>query len=299
VAAAHPGLASLPPAERLAALREAGLAAVLARQARTLDGLGVRFDQWRRESALHGPPLSAALECLRAAGATYDLDGALWLRSQDFGDTEDRPLVRSNGQPSYLSGDLAYHQDKLARGFDLLLDVWGAEHAGYAVRTRAGLTALGLDPAAVEILIFQPVALRLDGMVVEGGPHGNTMLLEEVLEQVGGPAARLGFLGRPAGQVLEFDLDLLRLTTRENPAVALRKTLERVRAVADAEAPLAEPEGAARELLREVVSLPDELRAAAAAYEAAPLGADGAAVADAVRAALESALQIVGLDLAP
>lgn len=273
-------LAELSPVERLAEVGRMGRDAVVAHQQRTLQAFGVCFDRWFSEADLHASgKLTAAFERLRTSGQAYDSEGALWLRTSEFGDVEDRPIIRSNGRSTYIAGDLAYHLDKFARGFDHVIDVWGPDHAGYVRRTLAGVQALGGDPGALEILIFQPVLLKIDGMAVEGpGPSGNIATLEEVLEKVGPDAARLHYLARPATSPLEFDLDLAREDSPSNPAAALLSARDaaidlasspEVRSALPAlNASLAElTDRAARTLQRKLVEFPDALLAAARSRE--------------------------------
>lgn len=251
------------------ALRRAGAAAVLSRQRETLSRLGVEFNEWYSElSLLERGRINAAIEALKTSGHAYDRDGAVWLRSTAQGDEEDRPLLRSNGRPTYLAGDLAYHQDKRERGFDRMIDIWNAEHIGYVRRTRAGVEALGIEPDALEILIFQPVALRIDGMVVEGGAiGGNTILLDEVIDAVGPAVTRFFYLGRPAGTPLEFDLDLARLQGEGNPALAVLAARDRATELSEgagdvnAEGLQALSHPSETALKRTLAALPDEIRA--------------------------------------
>lgn len=275
---------NLPAENRRATLARLGRDAVVANQRETLDRFGVRFDQWYYEHDLQeGGKLAETLDLLRANGHAEEIDGALWLRTTRLGDTEDRPLLRSNGRPTYLAGDLAYHRDKFARGFTRLIDVWGAEHVGYIPRTRAGIQALGADADALEILIFQPVTLRIDGMLVEGSAAiGNNILLNEVIDAVGADTARFFYLSRSTGSALEFDLDLARRQSDENPAHLVRSTAARLRTQveearaagtlpgADADlSGLSEPEELA--LIRQLSEFPDEVRAAAREREPARL----------------------------
>ena len=130
----------------------------------TLERMGVHFDTWFSERSLVASgAIDATLDDLRAHGVVYEADGAVWLRTTDFGDDKDRVLVKSDGEPTYLLPDIAYHRDKFGRGFDLLIDVWGADHHGYVPRLKAGVQALGHDPAELEIIIGQLVKLMRDG----------------------------------------------------------------------------------------------------------------------------------------
>lgn len=258
-------LLALPQPERVERLLREGVEAVLEKQRATLSRLGIRFDAWYSESDLHQQGrIEAVVQRLRESGDIYDLDGAVWLRSTAHGDEQDRPLIRSNGRPSYLAGDLAYHLDKRERGYELLIDIWNAEHEGYARRTRAGLHALGIEASALEILIFQGVALKLQGSILEAGAiGGNTVLLEDVIEEVGAEVARFFYLRRPAGSPLEFDLDLARLQTAENPFFAVRETVRRTGEIGAAGSLEGTESPAEVALLHKLAALPDEIRAAA------------------------------------
>ncbi len=264
--------ADLPPAERLAAVTRHGRDAVLREQRETLAAFGVRFDEWFSETELHaGGEVDAVLERLLAEGQAYEADGAVWLKSTLFGDEMDRPLRRSNGQPTYLAGDLAYHREKFRRGFAHVLDVWGAEHRGYVGRTLAGLRALGLDAAAVEIRLFESVSTRVEGVRVEASAgRGNNPTLREVVEDVGAGAARFFYLSRPAESELELDLDLAREASARNPYWRFARAADQAAALGAEGASLpAETslgplsESAEQGLMRRLSEFPDEVRAAA------------------------------------
>src|SRR5205823_4598542 len=161
-------LADLAAPERLEALIRLLREEVVREQRETLDRFGVRFDRWYSERELHGGAIEDAVERLRSSGHVYEEDGALWLGSARLGDEQDRPLVRGNGQPTYIAADIAYHLDKQRRGFRRVVDIWGPDHDGYVARTRAGLQALGIDAGWLEVLILGPVTLKVDGLRVEG-----------------------------------------------------------------------------------------------------------------------------------
>jgi arginyl-tRNA synthetase len=270
---------SLPPPARLERLTALGRDAVLEHQRETLARFGVCFDEYSSEKALReSGKLQDVLDLLRRNGYAYELDGALWLQTTRFGDDEDRPLLRSNGQPTYIAGDLAYHLEKFRRGFQRVIDIWGPDHAAYVRRTQAGIQALGGSPEALEILIFQHVLLRVDGMVVEGSAHaGSNILLGEVLDEVGKDVARFFYLGAPVSSPLEFDLDLARMKTPENPAwraqaahvqaCAILRDAAReapARSGSPSEADLAALDSPwERALMRKLADFPDEVQAAA------------------------------------
>jgi arginyl-tRNA synthetase len=203
-------LLALPENERAAALGQLAGAEVLRRQQATLARFGIPFDSWYSERSLHeSGKVSRVVASLQQAGHVYEADGALWLRSSQFGDAKDRPLVRSNGLPTYIAADLAYHLDRFHRGFHQAIDVWGPDYADYVARTRAGLLALGIEPERLEVIIFQPVTLRVDDIPVEGAElKSEGIWLDGLLEVIAAPVARLLYLARAASQPLELNLDV-------------------------------------------------------------------------------------------
>ena len=270
VGASAAELGSLAPEARRAFLLEHGREAAIAIHRQTLDRLGVHFDEWRSERTLHaGGRLHTVVQSLVERGHTYEADGALWLRATAFGDSEDRPLLRGNGEATYLAADLAYHHEKFERGFDRLIDIWGPEHEAYVPRTAAGMAALGGDPATLEIIILGDVALRIDGMAVDGSTQkGSPLLLQEIIERVGPAAARFHFLSSPAAGPLVIDIDAA--PPGDSPAalhslIAAATRAGAPSAAADpANADLSALTGAPeRTLLGLVAGLPDEITAAA------------------------------------
>ena len=179
------------------------------------------YDHWQHESALHEGDPSAVehtLEVLAAQGHTYTQDGALWLRTTEFGDDKDRVLVRSNGEHTYFASDTAYHQDKRERGFERQIDVWGADHHGYVARTKAAYQALGGDPAELELLIMQLVHLVRSGDRTQMSKRsGEFVSLDELVEDIGVDAARWYLLARSHDTTVDLDLDLAREQSAENP----------------------------------------------------------------------------------
>ncbi len=215
----------LPEEQRLPHLARAAQERLLAGQRATLGRFGVRFDCWYSERAMHASgKIETAVEQLRADSQVYEAEGALWLRTTAFGDEKDRTLVRGNGLPTYIAADIAYHLDKRARGIELANDVWGPDHAEYVTRTRASLRAVGLPPDWLEVRIFQPVGLRVDGLQVEGTSRKR---LQEVLDEIGPQRARFFYLLRPADEPLELDLDLAKRESEANPWHWIRTALKR------------------------------------------------------------------------
>jgi arginyl-tRNA synthetase len=254
-----------------------GIAQMLAAAEETLRRYGVVFDTWSSERALHeSGAVKRALEQAREGGHVYESEGATWLRTTSFGDDKDRVLIRSDGEPTYLLSDMAYHRDKLERGSDRLIDVVGADHHGYVERLRAALAVLGYDPDALEVAIMQLVH------VVEGGERaqmskrsGEFVTLDELIDDIGTDAARYFMLQRSHDTTVDLDLELARKTSNENPvyyvqyahariASILRKAGEGAeeRASVDFGALPAEP--SERALIKRLCELPDEATEAAA-----------------------------------
>lgn len=181
--------------------------------------LAIDFDAYVSERKLRDDgAVDATLATLEERGVVYDADGARWFRSTDFGDDKDRPLVKSGGEFTYFGADVAYHRDKLMRGFDRIIDVWGADHHGHILRMKAALTALGLDAAKLEVLLVQVVSLTRAGVPVRMGKRsGSFVTLREVVEEVGADATRFFLLMRKSDAQLDFDLDLAKQRTAENP----------------------------------------------------------------------------------
>lgn len=188
-------------------------------QQQDLADFGIVFDVWFSENSLHqSGQVDQAIEELKARGYAYEHDGALWLRSTAFGDDKDRVLIRNNGQPTYIAADAAYHKNKFERGFDYLIDIWGPDHHGYVARTKAAVAALGYPVENFEVLIYQIVRLFKDGDMVRVSKRaGNVVTLRDVLEEVGKDAARFFFLMRSHDSPLDFDLELAKKESSENP----------------------------------------------------------------------------------
>ncbi|MBX6378456.1 MAG: arginine--tRNA ligase, partial [Clostridia bacterium] len=210
---------NLPAAERRERLGRFAVDRIVAGQRATLEAYGVHFDRWVRESAVRaaGEP-ERVLALLREAGHVYERDGAVWFRATAFGDDQDRVLVRQNGEATYFLPDVAYHLDKFRRDYDLCIDIWGQDHHGYVARMKAALSALGIDPARLEVLLTQIVRLLRGGQVVKMSKRGGEFVtMDELLEDVGRDAARFFFLMRTLDSHLDFDLDLAVRQSEDNP----------------------------------------------------------------------------------
>ena len=263
--------------------RDLSQAGMIAQQKADLEAFGVRFDSWFAESDLHDDGrVQSAIDAMTANGHTYELDGALWLRSTTFGDDKDRVLVRANGAPTYIAGDAAYHKDKLDRGFDRAINVWGADHAGYMSRTKATLAALGYDPERLYILLYQLVRIMKDGEFVKSAKRkGNALELKaDLIDEIGTDAGRFYFLMRSPHTDLDIDMDLAKKTEKDNPVYYVQyaharivQTLDKaqaeknvsVPAAADADLSLLK-EDSEIDLIKKLSDLPEEVRLAAQDY---------------------------------
>jgi arginyl-tRNA synthetase len=207
---------ALPEDERRAALLREGSRRVLAMIERTLERFGVRFDSFFSERTLHERgEIEEAVRRLREAGFAYDADGAVFFRSTAFGDDKDRVLIRSNGAPTYFAADAAYVVDKFSRGFDHVIYVWGADHHGDVARVKGVAQALGLDAGAVEMVLYQWVALLRGGGMSKRA--GTFITLDELLDEVGADALRFTLLLRSNDATLEVDVEDMKRRTMENP----------------------------------------------------------------------------------
>ncbi len=271
--------------EDSAFFRGFALERMLAAQERDLGAYGVRFDRWSRESELHqAGALEQTLAELEARGHVYVEDGAKWFRSTTFGDEKDRVLVRQNGEPSYFLADIAYHRAKHERGYGRALDLWGPDHHGHIARMQGALEAVGLPKGFLEVEIVQFVRLLSKGELVKMSKRaGEFVTLTDLLEDVGPDCAKFFFLMRSTSSHLDFDLDLAKEQSAENPAYYVQyaharvASLVRVAAekgvasakdrasVLEAAALLTSP--AERALLRLVAHFPEVVKGAAEARE--------------------------------
>jgi arginyl-tRNA synthetase len=184
-----------------------------------LDRFGVHFDQWFSEQSLHdSDALLGTIDALAARGYVYESDSAKWFKSTAFGDEKDRVVIRSNGISTYFAADLAYHRDKFERGFDTVIDIWGADHHGYVERVLAGAQALGRERDDLRIILVQLVNLLRAGKPVAMSTRaGEFVTLREVLDEVGKDAARFIFLTRRSDSPLDFDLEVAKSQSNDNP----------------------------------------------------------------------------------
>jgi arginyl-tRNA synthetase len=233
--------------------------------------LGVKYDVWFRERWVYEDEnvYETAMQALREKGYLVEKEGALWFASTELGEDKDNVVIRSTGRPTYYASDIAYHYDKFVRrGFDRVIDVWGADHQGHVSRMKAAAAALGIDPARLDILIYQLVSFRRGDEVVRLSKRaGNIVLIRDVVDEVGADAARFFFLSRSADSQMEFDLELAKRQSAENPvyyvqyahariAGILLTAAERIPAFDDGDvALLAHP--AELELIRRMLQLPE------------------------------------------
>jgi arginyl-tRNA synthetase len=253
-----------------------GVELVLAGVQGTLERFGVQFDNWFSERDLYAAgEVEAALELLERRGHTYRSDGALWLRSTEFGDDKDRVLIRADGEPTYLAADVAYHRDKLERGFELLIDVLGADHHGYAPRVRAAIAALGADPEVLEALIMRLVHIVESGERAQMSKRsGDFVSLDELVEEIGVDAARWFMLWRSHDTTVDLDLDLARRESSDNPVYYVQYAHARIASIlrkaggeageAGAPTPGTPLQPAERDLVKRLLEFPDEVQEAAA-----------------------------------
>ena len=223
---------SLSEEQRLVAFKEIALKEKLAQLKEDLAAFNVTFDEWFSERTLHPEAVRDACQTLKEKGKVYDKDGALWLRSTDYGDDKDRVVIRDNGVPTYLAADIAYHRNKLKRGFGHLINIWGADHHGYVCRVKAALAALGYAPEQLEVLLLQMVSLYRGGELVKMSKRtGESVTLEELIEEVGTDAARYFFLMRSLDSQLDFDLDLAKSHSNENPVYYIQYAHARISSI--------------------------------------------------------------------
>ena len=262
------------------AVFDAGLDAEVADIRDDLQEFGVTFDRWYSERALFTDGrIAEMLGVLRARGYLYEKDGAQWFRASDFGDEKDRVVTRENGITTYFASDIAYHYDKYQRGYDRMIDIFGADHHGYMARVRASLAALGLDPEKLDITLVQFAVLYQNGEKIQMSTRsGQFVTLRDLRAQVGSDAARFFYVMRKPEQHLDFDLDLATSHSKDNPYYYVQyahartsRVLERAQEEGvpfDAQTALAqrehltEPEE--KTLLRELARYPDTIAAAGA-----------------------------------
>lgn len=219
----------MPEAERLELFKDRAYAEKLKALKRDLAHFNVHYDNWFSERTLHPDAIQAACKVLEERGKIYEKDGALWLKSTDYGDDKDRVVIRDNGVPTYLAADIAYHKNKYDRGFKKMINIWGADHHGYVARVKAAMAALGYDVDQLEVLLLQMVSLFRDGKPVKMSKRtGQAITLNELIEEVGTDAARYFFIMRSLDTQLDFDLDLAKSHSNENPVYYIQYAHARI-----------------------------------------------------------------------
>ena len=277
--AKDPGLLDLPEAEGQDRCFEYAMHSIMDGIKQDLVDFRVEHQVWFSElSLVREGAVEKTFERLKAAGLAFEQDGALWFRTTTLGDDKDRVLRKSDGTLTYFASDIAYHDNKYDRGFDLVVDIWGADHHGYVPRMRAAVAALGKRPEQFDVILVQLVNLLQGGeQIAMSTRAGQFETLHDVVKEVGADAARFMFLSRKSDSHLDFDLELVKQRSMDNPVyyvqyaharvcAVLRKAAERgivppMRMDAAALAPLTLPEEL--DLLRLVDRMPDTLSAAA------------------------------------
>lgn len=245
----------------------------------TLTDMGVQYDVWFSEQSLHDSgAVKAAMEELEKKGYIYEKEGAQWLKSTLFGDEKDEVVVRSNGTPTYFAADIAYHRNKFDRGFERVINIWGADHHGHVARMKGAMSALGYNSENLEIILMQLVRLIQNGEVVRMSKRsGQYITLRELMDEVGKDAARFFFIMRDPDSTVEFDLDLAKAESSDNPVYYVQYAHARLCSIlrqADelgyayagipGEANLKRLESTEeRELLKKIAELPNEIEVAA------------------------------------
>jgi arginyl-tRNA synthetase len=279
-------LLTLPEEQAPAVLGEEAMATILGWIRRDLEAFGVRFDAWFSERSLFVPGAWEALVVeLRGRNLLFEEEGALWFRSTAFGDDKDRVVVKNDGSRTYLASDILYHADKFRRGFERVIDIWGADHHGYIPRMQAVVQALGRPADALAVRLIQLVTLTRGGKAVAMGKReGEFTTLAEVVGEVGADAARFFFVTRRCESHLEFDLELAKAKTADNPVFYVQYAHARIASIFRTQAErgaaglddagadlgrLALPEEIS--LIRRAASFPDVLAVCARGLEPHPL----------------------------
>ncbi|MGK8467632.1 arginine--tRNA ligase [Nocardia cyriacigeorgica] len=219
IVAEHPGVLEIEPELRLERFRAEGVELMFAHIKKTLHDFGTDFDVYFNESSLFASgAVEEAVNTLKNSGDLYEKDGAWWIASSEYGDDQDRVVIKSDGNAAYIAGDIAYFQNKRARGFDLCIYMLGADHHGYIGRLKAAAAAFGDDPATVEVLIGQMVNLLRDGVAVRMSKRAGTVVtLDDLVEAIGVDAARYSLVRSSVNSSLDIDLDLWTKQDSVNP----------------------------------------------------------------------------------
>ncbi|MGM0413869.1 MAG: arginine--tRNA ligase [Bacillota bacterium] len=221
--------------EALVIAREKAYAQLLSNIKEDLAEFKIEFDNWFSERTLHEEDkIQETIDLLREKGYIYDKDGAVWFASSEFGDDKDRVAIKSDGSPTYMAADMAYHYNKLARGFDHLINIWGADHHGYIDRMKAVIEAFGYERDTLEIIVVQIVTLLRDGKKVPMSKRaGDFVTMREVMEEVGRDAARYFYTMRSTDSHFDFDLDLAKQESTDNPVYYIQYANARIHSILD------------------------------------------------------------------
>ncbi|TCZ78934.1 arginine--tRNA ligase [Paenibacillus albiflavus] len=275
------GVLQMSEEERFTFLREYGLSRELDKIKRDLGRFGVKFDEWFSETSIYtSGQLDQALGDLRDSGYVFEQEGATWLRTTELGDDKDRVLIKNDGSFTYLTPDIAYHRNKFKRGYDQLINIWGADHHGYIPRMKAAMSALGYEPNRLTVLIAQMVSLFQDGEKVKMSKRtGKAVTMEDLMDEVGVDAIRYFFTMRSMDSHLDFDMDLAVSKSNENPVFYVQYAYARIcsifRQAEEQEVVLEELKQinlarltteAEFDLLRKMGELPEEVAEAARQY---------------------------------
>ncbi|MFF2484218.1 arginine--tRNA ligase [Paenibacillus sp. NPDC058071] len=273
-------LLSLPEEERFVYFRKYGLEKELDKIKRDLGRFRVGFDIWYSETSLYeSGQVEKALEALKEKGQVYEEEGATWLSTMPYGDDKNRVLVKNDGSYTYLTPDIAYHRDKFSRGYDRMINIWGADHHGYIPRVKAAMAALGNDPDKLVVLIAQMVSLFQDGEKVKMSKRtGKAVTMQDLMDEVGVDAIRYFFTMRSMDSHLDFDMDLAISTSNENPVFYVQYAHARICSIfrqAEEQGIAVQKDGlnfsklsseAEYDLLRKLGELPQEVAEAAEQY---------------------------------
>lgn len=215
----HPEIQDQPKEERIKTFRKLGLDYEMVKLKQDLSDFNIHFDNWFSETSLYeSDEISAVLNKMKDLGYTFEQDGATWLRTTEFGDDKDRVLIKQDGTFTYFLPDIAYHYDKVERGFDKLIDLFGADHHGYINRIKASLETFGVDATRLEIQIMQMVRLLKDGEEVKMSKRtGNAITLRDIMDEVGVDAARYFLTMRSPDTHFDFDMELAKKESQDNP----------------------------------------------------------------------------------
>lgn len=233
VAEAGDAYAAMDPAARQEALIKYALREKMSAIRETLNRFGVRYDVWFSEQELHeAGAVNEVIAKLRGKEYVYEQDGALWFKATAFGDEKDEVVVRTNGVPTYFAADIAYHRNKFQRGFQWIIDIWGADHHGHVSRMKGAMAALGYNPDQLDVVLMQLVRLVQGGEVLRMSKRtGQYITLQELIDEVGVDAARYFFVMRSPDSHLEFDLDLAKSQTAENPVYYVQYAHARISSI--------------------------------------------------------------------